>query len=80
MPSKQQRTRNRIFQCRDFARDTGTIVRLRLTQPSPDHPGHYRKQDLMFTPNSIERMTSPPTPITIQEASKMADMWTQEKL
>lgn len=82
MPSKQQRTRNRIFQCRDFARDTGTHVSLRLIQSSPDHPLTLRRCVLTFTPTQVYRQHPEqelPAAISAPEASRMADKWTQEE-
>lgn len=82
MPSRQQRTRNRIFQCRDFARDTGTQVRLRLIQSSPDNPLIFRRCVLTFTPMAIYRQhteQSHETIINAPEASRMADLWSQEE-
>lgn len=77
---RKNRTRDMVFRCRDFARDTGTQVLLRLAQSSPDTPA-LRRCVLTFTPTGVYRQQPPGQPevwIPIQEASSMADHWTQE--
>lgn len=81
MASRQNQTRNRIFQCRDFARDTGTSVRLRLVQASPTDSRVLRRCVLTFTPREIYRRhaeQSHDALVSVVEASRMADLWRQE--
>lgn len=83
MPSRQQRTRDLIFRCRDFSRDTRTQVQLRLVQPSPTNPAVLRRCTLTLGEHTVWRQhSSQPHAdrISIQEASSMADSWTQEPI
>lgn len=78
--SKRDRTRARIFACRDFARDTGTSVSIRLVQPSPTDPLVRRTAVLTFQPGVVylSHGAGGEAVISIQQASRMADHWQQE--